>query len=222
MKRRLINLVIVLYLGALFTGIGCHTLSFGVSAHPAMYFFVWDMFCGWSSYACRVQLVGEGESGAYYELSPGPWGDIKPYGDIGRRHYDIESSHSARMALNTLKQTHHEPITRIFIVEESWAKKYNLPDHLWSQRFSEPKDPKKYFHIRHVITPDGDILESNISWLDKQNGINLGKNPRLMSDARRSQPFFAFGSAKRPSGRFLPGGYLNTSGEVRVGSPLGN
>ena len=84
MKRWLTHLLISGYLLALFGGIASHTLNLGAVSHPGMYFFVWDMFCGWSSYADRIQVVGEGESGTYYQLAPGPWGEFKPYGKIGR------------------------------------------------------------------------------------------------------------------------------------------
>ncbi|GAF86661.1 unnamed protein product, partial [marine sediment metagenome] len=74
MKRWLTHLLIVTYLGTLFAGVACHALELGVQSHPGMYMIVWDMFCGWSSYAGRIEVIGEGESGKYYQLAPGPWG----------------------------------------------------------------------------------------------------------------------------------------------------
>ena len=60
-KRWAVSLVIVSYLGSLGYGIVCHTLNFNTASHPGMYFVVWDMFCGWSAYANRLHIVGEGE-----------------------------------------------------------------------------------------------------------------------------------------------------------------
>ena len=72
-KRWAVSLVIVGYLGSLGYGIVCHTLNFNTTSHPGMYFVVWDMFCGWSAYANRLHIIGEGEDNKYYELAPGPW-----------------------------------------------------------------------------------------------------------------------------------------------------
>ena len=65
-KRWAVSLVIVGYLSSLGYGIVCHTLNFNTASHPAMYFVVWDMFCGWSAYANRVHIIGEGEDNKYY------------------------------------------------------------------------------------------------------------------------------------------------------------
>ncbi len=128
MKRWLTHLTIVGYLTALGWGIVAHSLNFGTHIHPSMYFVVWDMFCGWAAYDTRNQVIVEGESGKFYEVLPAPWGEIHPYGDLGRRHYDPYQTFCMSMAQNVLKHTDHEPIARIFVLEEAWAKKFNLPD----------------------------------------------------------------------------------------------
>ena len=191
MKRWLTHFTITLYLGFLAIGIVCHTANWGVNSHPVMYFNVWDMFCGWAAYELRYHVVGEGESGTFYELLPGPWGDIRPYGPVGRRHYDPNALFSLRMAMNTLKHTDHEPMARLFVIEENWAKKYNLPDWLWNRCYEEPKDKFSYFRLRHIVTGDGALLRTQESWLAHQNGLAITNNPRLHADARRGQPFIA-------------------------------
>jgi hypothetical protein len=202
MKKWLTHTTIAVYLTALSWGIVSHTLSYGATAHPVMYYFVWDMFCGWTSYESRMVIVGQGESGKYYQLAPGPWGEIRPYGRIGRRHYDPSGTHSPRFALNTLRHTQHEPIARIIVVEECWAKQYNLPDRLWNERFEEPKVPHKYYQVRHIYSPDGQLAKSYPNWMSLQYSIAVSDNPRLMQDRRNNQPFFALqrkGSAVTPT-----------------------
>jgi hypothetical protein len=191
MKRRLSQLTIGLYLAALSWGVFAHAVSFGVGAHPTMYFIVWDMFCGWSAFESRLHIVGEGVSGKYYELSPGPWGDIVPYGDAGRRHYDIVGAHVGRIAMNALKHTEHEPMSRIVVVEECWPKKYNMPEHVWDQRFDEPKDFHSYYQLRSVLAPNGQVMSMHSNWIARQMQMSVGANPRLMAAARKNQPFFA-------------------------------
>ena len=188
MKRWLRNSFIAVYLAALSYGIGCHTLGYGVGQHPMMYFIVWDMFCGWSAYTSRTYIIAEGESQKYYELAPGPWGEMRPWGPLGRHHYDAYTNFSFRQARNTLLHTRHEPITRIFVVEECWPKKFDLPEHIWNMRYDEPKDIQKYCHLRVELTGDGQLLHSYVPWYQYQEFSMLTSNPRLVADAAKGRP----------------------------------
>ena len=221
MKRWLSHLVISLYLGALSWGILAHAVDFTKYSHPAMYYVVWDMFCGWSGYAGRIQIIGEGESGKYYEMAPGPWGEIKVFGDIGRRHYDYLGVRGAKFAHNTLKHTKHEPITRIIVIEKCWAKKYNLPDHLWNKHFDEPKDQFNYYHVMHVFKTSGELLETKGSWVTRQLALSVTNNPRLLRDTRKGTPLYAFGYRDHPRGTFSPGTIFDPSSNGQEGSRLG-
>jgi len=107
MKRWLTHSFIAAYLLALSWGIVAHAVNFGTGAHPAMYYVVWDMFCGWTSYSSRTLIIGQGESGKYYELAPGPWGEFKPFGKLGRRNYDPSGTHSPKLALNALRRPNY-------------------------------------------------------------------------------------------------------------------
>jgi hypothetical protein len=156
-----------------------------------MYFVVWDMFSGWNNYELRFHVIGEGLSGTYYQLDPPPWGEIRPFGYIGRRHYDVTGTYCGKFAQNTLKRTEHEPIARVFVVEENWAKKYNLPDRIWNARFSEPKDVKKYYNVRWVFDGDGAPLHSQPAWLSTQVARSMADNPRLQKEAAKGQPVYA-------------------------------
>jgi hypothetical protein len=189
MKRLLAIGTIVAYLSVLGVGLGSHALNYKTGSHPSMYFIVWDMFCGWSAYEDRVHIIAQGESGKYYDLAPGPWGDYQPFGDLARHHYDPYLEHSGALAQVTLRHSEHEPIQQIFVVQETWAKKYNLPDELWASRYPEPKDKYSYFQMRKVLGPEGRTLASNPSWFDHQSSLNLSDNPRLRADATRGRSF---------------------------------
>jgi len=190
MKRWLAHLTIASYLTVLAYGVVAHAVKYRVDAHPAMYYIVWDMFCGWSAYSSRTQIIGEGESGRFYKLAPGPWGEYHPYANLGRRHYDSWGKHHARIAMNNLRHTQHEPISRVIIVEESWAKKFNLPDQIWTMQYNEPKDKHVYYHVRSILRGDGYPLQRNVSWYSRQLSMNINDNPRLQADQRRGQPVF--------------------------------
>lgn len=200
MKRWLAKLTIAVYLTALATGISCHAMNFGLSFHPAMYYFVWDMFCGWSAHEIRYHLIAEGESGQYYRLSPAPWNTFKPYGDLERDQYDNVGNTHARIAVNTLRHTDHEPISRFFLVEEAWPKKYNLPDHLWSMRFDEPKEPHSYFWLKTTYDSNGMMLANNPDFISYLQSMAVANNPRLKNDSLRGRPFYAIDPSTRAVG----------------------
>lgn len=204
MKRLASKLVIFAYLAALTGGTFAHTVNFKTAFHPMMYFFVWDMFCGWSAYESRTHIIAEGESGRFYRLTPTPWGEYHPYAAAGRQHYDSFGNNAYQIASNCLKQTRHEPMNRIYVVEECWSKKLNLPDAIWESRFDEEKDVHTYFHTRSTWTPDGKLLVFNAPWEIYQANLNLADNPRLQADAQRGRPFYAVNVQKAPGGSELP------------------
>lgn len=210
---------IVAYLSTLGMGLFCHTFNWNVNAHPAMYYIVWDMFCGWAAHECRFHVVAEGVSGTYYRVLPGPWDEFRPFGSLDRHHYDVEGAVSGKLAMNVLRQTSHEDLTRIFIVEENWPKKFNMPDAQWDSRWDEPKDPKHYFTLRHVITPQGLVLQTYDSFYAQQHSREVLSNPRLTAEMSRSQPFYAVNIYQ---GRSSLAEADSSDASSRFGSPLGN
>lgn len=221
MKRWLAKLTIGLYLTMTFLGIAAHAMNFGTGTHPAMYYFVWDMFCGWSAHEIRYHLLAEGESGTYYDITEPPWHSFCPYGDLPRTQYDTLGNCLYNMANNTLKHTDHEPIVRIIMAEETWPKKYNLPDHLWNRRFDEPKDPHSYFWLRNVIEADGTIITHRPDYLAYLYTKTIASNPRLQADTQRGKPFFAVNPLHRTASAGMDtDSYIGT--EASWGRPSAN
>lgn len=214
------------YLGLLAYGLGCHTLGAGLARHPLMYFIVWDMFCGWASYASQTHIIAEGESRKFYALAPAPWGEIQPWGPLGRRHYDALYNHGGRFAANVLQHTRHEPIARIFVIEECWPKKFDLPDPIWKERYGdEPKDVQRYCRVRSEVTPEGTIVRSYLPWLAIQSMKAVSDNPRLQAEATKGRPLFVL-DAVRPGRELSVMSPLDREGSRQtshsVGAPLGN
>lgn len=209
MKRRLSSLVICAYLGVLGFGLVSHTFQYANVKHPLMYYIIWDMFCGWSAYADATKIVAEGESGKFYELAPGPWGEIHPYGSVGRHDYDNRKDFYVRLASNTLRHTQHEPIARIVVLEEIWSKIYDLPDDIWKARYDEPKEVHKYYRQRAEMTGDCRVIRRYSGWHDNQATVAVIDNPRLMNDSRSSQSVFALEQPR-------------LSGNVPMTAPSGN
>lgn len=207
MPRWLTHWLIGGYLAALGFGVFAHAFSFLKTAHPAMYFLVWDMFGGWAAYETRMHVIGEGESGAYYDLAPAPWGEFVPYGSAGRHHYDVHAQFPLRLAENTLAHTQHEPILRILVVDEAWPKKYNLPDALWAIQHETPKEPYSYFSLRSIYAPDGRCLTRQAGFLAKQYELAVLNNPRLRADMRKGHVVYTTGSVLPPGPDILPVSY---------------
>lgn len=202
MKRWLTHGFIAAYLTALVGGVAAHAIQFGITIHPAMYFVVWDMFCGWSAFDARTHIIGQGADGKFYELAPGPWGEFHPFGNLDRRHYDMLFNASQRIAANTLRHTRHEPIARYYVIEECWPKKFNVPDEIWDRRSSEPKDIHKYYHVKSVYSGDGTLLVWNPTWLSQQYGLAVANNPRLQTESRRGREFLMVTPHSRLKGAF--------------------
>ena len=196
MKRWLIHLTIFSYLGCLALGIFAHGTQTKQNSSPAMYFIVWDMFCGWNAYSTRNHVIAEGESGKYYELTPSPWGEFQPYGYQDRVHYDPTGSSCKLMGLNTLKHTQHEQIMRVFLVEESWPKKYNMTKSDWSAKYDEPKDAVHYCHAWQVLDGEGNVLQNSARWMSQQTQLAILSNPQLRRDSTRNRPFIAVQSQR--------------------------
>lgn len=220
MKRWITHLGIGAYLMALAVGFVTHALDFGTDCHPIMYYLVWDMFCGWSGYEGRVQLIGEGESGKFYELAPCPWGEFHPYGRIDRHHYDPNQTNGFVLANNCLKHTRHEPMVRIFVIEEEYPKKFNIPDKQFQAYYGKPKEYHPYYHTRFILTPSGETMSQQPSWFTCQYQMAVGDNPRLMADAFRNRPFIPSGPQIHSHGAYSSGRFYEPSSPLSVGPPL--
>ena len=207
MARRVAVAFIACYLGVLGYGLTAHTIGYRTYAHVGMYFVVWDMYCGWNGWESRTQILAEGESGTYYDVGTPPWGETCVYGTPDRRHYDSNGLHSITIGENVVKHTEHEPIVRYVVVEEAWAKKYNLPDYLWSQRYEEPKEARHYCRIRSAFQGDGQCIVSNGNFSNWLLAKALGDNPRLQQDLQVHTPFMTTGAFSRSPDVIVPVGY---------------
>ncbi|MCA9020835.1 MAG: hypothetical protein KDA74_11875, partial [Planctomycetaceae bacterium] len=123
-------------------------------------------------------------------------------------------------AMNTLDKTEHEPMLRILCIEETWCKKYNLPEMVWDQRYEEPKDFQNYYRLRRVITPEGVVAQSYVPWLTRQVTLQMNDNPRLVAEMNRGRPFFAVSVGSQVEASAPPEHDPNLP--VHLASPVGN
>jgi hypothetical protein len=191
MRKLIVSAFIGSYLLVLGFGLASHLLGYRTYDSLAMYFIVWDMYCGWDAYETRRIIVAEGESGAHYELTPQPWGSFVPYGSAARHDLDYFGYFSGRVAANVLRQTEHEPISRIYLIDSVWPKKYNIPESTWQARYSEPRARVPYFYLRAAYSPAGELESLEPDWKNFLTGRALQDNPRLQAEVRAAQPFIA-------------------------------
>jgi hypothetical protein len=214
MARRIAACFIVCYLAVLGYGLSAHTVGYKTYAHVGMYYIVWDMYCGWTGWESRTQILAEGASGTYYDVGSPPWGETCVYGGPDRRHYDTYGLHAIKIAENVARHTEHEPFVRYIVVEEAWSKKYNLPDSLWAQRFEEPREPRIYRRIRAAYEGEGECIASNPSWTNWLMAQALGDNPRLQQDMKVHTPFMTADHFSRSPSVIVPvGGYGPAAGD---------
>lgn len=189
MPRILSGLFIFCYLSWLAWGIGAHVLKIGLDGNTLGYYVVWDMFCGWQAYDNRTHLLAEGVSGQFYEVRA-PWGEFNPFGNVARVHYDVTNNLVPKHIRNVLRNTSHEPIDRVYVVQEIWPKQFNIPDTLWARYFEEPQDRNSYFNLRAICSDRGSLLNSYPDWYAAQTLKAVADNPRLQMSARQATPFY--------------------------------
>lgn len=214
MRRWLTHVLIAGYLSVLSYGFVVHAFKINPYNSIANYFVVWDMYCGWNAYEKRALLIAQGESGQYYDVTP-PWKQLKPYGSANRHDYDSWGFYSGQIAANTLKHTQHEPIREVMLVEQHWSKKYNLPDHLWSQRFDASKDPETYYYIRSVFSPEGETLKQHFDWASNLAFNSIMDNPSLRSTVARAQPYLGSDQIYRPTTNSIQQASFETTNAVK-------
>ena len=220
-RKRIVAGFIACYLACLGWGVVAHALQMHVNFSVATYFVVWDMFCGWSSYSTRYHAIAEGESGRYYEVVPTPWEEFRPYGPLERAQLDTGLWGMRERIAKVLAETEHEPIGRVFLVEENWAKQYNLPESLWPQLTAHPRDPRSYYRLRTVFDGESNVLFAQGNFLGQQMALAVGDNPRLQADMRAGQPFYAVKNSQS-AGSYRGGNTLIGPTNSTFLSPHGN
>ncbi len=188
-RRWASGIFITCYLLALGWGVAAHALKVGLVGNTLSYFFVWDMFCGWQAYDTRTQVIGEDSDGNYYAVEE-PWGAFTPFGHVARINYDVSNQLVPKHIKNVLDHSSHSGIDRVYVVQEVWPKQFNVPDHLWSRYFHEPKDQVSYFNLRAVCDSQGARLETYPDWFDTQTLQAIADNPRLQRAAQMATPYY--------------------------------
>ena len=122
----------------------------------------------------------------------------------------------------TLRPFRKIELFRVFVVEECWSKKFNVPDRIWKWRYDEPKQIHKYYHVKSVFTPEGIPIAVYPTWATQQYVKSVANNPRLRVESHRGRAFYLVNPRTRTRGPFGPGNSLETSPNVPGRSPFGS
>lgn len=201
MRRWIACSFIACYVSALGYGLAWQTVKIGAPRHPAMYFLIWDMYCAWGAYDHGFRAVAEGVSGNYYELNPPPWGTFRPFNTLDRFQSINAAENQARFAKLVADKTKHEPIARMFVIEQCWPKQYDLPEYIWNTYNAIPRDPFRYNKVLVELSGDGQLTAAHKSWIDSQSEATLADNPRIQQEVRNGRPFHLI---ERQSDYFQP------------------
>jgi hypothetical protein len=218
MKRLLHNAVISSYILAMVSGLLAISLHLAVPGQTFLYFVTFNMFCGWSCFEARVHLIGEGESGTFYEVGPGPWSEFHPYGVLARQHYSAHFEDEWPIVENTLRHTTHEPIARVILVEEEYPKRLNIPSPLYEAYYNKPKVFQRYFSTRFVYDSHGHVLSQQPEWLRLQDQVSIADNPRLLSEASQHRSVELTDGASPIRGVYAAGRFYEPGSHI--GTPL--
>lgn len=207
MKKSLIQLFVCCYLAALAFGVATHAVGWNVGNKAAMYFFVWDMYGGYSPFEERRHLLAEGESGTFYDLSP-PWGEFVPFGAAERGTYDFNALFHDDFARCTLAHTDHEPIVRVFHVDEVWNRKFNLSEAARSAAHAETGAKRSYYYLRGAYDGSGTAQSLYSDFSSVLAHQALMSNPQLQGTIARSRPYTSVEILTTPQGQVTPAAFF--------------
>lgn len=182
-QKYAVSVGIAAYLAVLGYGVLLHTFDLPGKQTVPGYLVVWDMYCGWSGYERRLHFVAQGQSGTFYDCSDVPGKTITPHGDTPRRNFDFQNQFCGKLAADVLARTAHEPINRIFVLEQNWPKRFNVPAVIRPELAM--KERPTYWHAQAVYTPDGEIVDAKPLWIAVQGDRAIFDNPRLLNASQR-------------------------------------
>lgn len=119
--------------------------------HWIGYFWTWDMFPNYPTVSVRRWAVGETASGRFVRLAPYSghrfrWG-VK--GDVTRLDLDRRLPYFRLAALEGIRRHNAaipaDPIRHVYLAEQYWPEKYNLPDGLYRDFYEDTATGQPYW-----------------------------------------------------------------------------
>ena len=162
-RRLAFPLVIAAYLGCIAFSFFRHVLG-DPGEHPIAYFWTWDMFAGHPAESSRRLVIAKTDDGRFVQFIPGSgqrfrWGRG---GDATRIDLDRRTVHlraAVEYELRCFRSIAPDrPLERIYVVEQYWPARFNLPDGLYEATYREPNPRRKYWRVLHEADISGGQL----------------------------------------------------------------
>lgn len=164
-RRLLVTGFVLSYIAAVLFFFYCHLLG-QTRGMPWGYFWTWDMFPNYASFSARRMALGETEAGRYVKVFPtnkmhfrrGGSGDLTRF-DLPRNDVALRFAVEKTLAANAREQN-PDRVRYVFLVEEYWPVKFNLPNDLYEKAFGEENPNRHSFRIldEGPIGETGDVL----------------------------------------------------------------
>ena len=154
------------YLGLLGLNLGRQIL--GDPAPAALgYFFTWDMFPFYHAWSSRRTAIGKTAAGRYVEIVPAGAQRYRGGADGNLTRADLDRGENTvrKLADQTLAHTHDiesDPVTQVWLLEEFWPEKMNLPSDLYEEFWGTSKPERTYWRrIADYETPRAEQAKRN-------------------------------------------------------------
>ena len=151
-RRLLAVSAVIVYSAVTFGFLALHAVG-DQGWYPTAYFFTWDMFPIYYYEASRRIAVGRTRGGQYVRLHPGPFDRFRGgvHADLTKVDLDRSGRLFRRAVEHTLAMTSErqrlDPVTHVFLLEQYWPEKFNLPPDLYEAWAGAPRPDRKYWRV---------------------------------------------------------------------------
>lgn len=152
LRRAAACVAIAAYLGTTAFYLARHALG-KPSPTPLGYCFTWDMFPWHYSESCRRVALGQRRSGEYVQLVPCGLQQFRGgvHGGLTRVDLDRRGGWFRPTVEQTLRLTGagggSDPVTQVWLCEEYWPVKFNLPPEVYVEQTGRPRPERRYWRV---------------------------------------------------------------------------
>ncbi len=165
-RRLLIVTAMLLYFVVTVWFLGRHAVGDSVGG-PLAYLFTWDMFPNYPAWSARRVALVETESGQYFQILPSRHeqyrrGSQRTHSRLDLPRNDDAFRQAAEVALNDFRKSQaatDNPPTYVFLLEQFWPVRFNLPDDLYQAAYETENPRRKSWRIvdESAVGPNGEL-----------------------------------------------------------------
>ncbi len=145
---------------------GRHAVGDAVGG-PVAYLFTWDMFPNYPAWSARRVALVETESGRYFQILPTRHeqfrrGSQRTHSRLDLPRNDNALRQAAEVALTEFRGLPiavDDPPSYVFLIEQFWPVRFNLPDDLYEAAYNTENPRRKSWRIvdESAVGPNGEL-----------------------------------------------------------------